>query len=191
MKSAVSQARRMGGRRAAAALAGLLVATAPADAEGVTAQALRAAFLYNFAMFSEWPADALAPRQRLLMCVVGDVAVADALGQIIKGHLIEDHELAVTVLKVGDSASACHLLYVGASEIKRSAGLLVSAKRTFTVSDADGFAESGGVAQLIVENDRMRVAINVAAAHRTRLNISSKLLSLATIVRDDRRGRVP
>jgi YfiR/HmsC-like len=59
------------------------------------------------------------------------------------------------------------------------------------VSDADGFAQSGGVAELIVENDRMRFAINVASAHRTRLSISSKLLSLAIIVNDGGKGKVP
>ena len=48
----------------------------------------------------------------------------------------------------------------------------------------NSFAESGGVAQLIVENDRMRFAINIASAQRVRLNISSKLLSLAKIVKD-------
>jgi hypothetical protein len=167
--------------------------TSLASAEGLTAAALRAAFLYNFAKVSQWPADALAPGQRLSLCVVGDAAVADALGQTIKGHAIEDHELMVTVLKVDESSSGCHLLYVSASEIKRAAALLLGAKRApvFTVSDADGFAESGGVAQLIVENGRMRFAVNVAAAHRTRLNISSQLLSLATIVKDDRNGRVP
>ena len=187
------QAPRTKGRCVAAALAALLMTSAPADAQGVTAPALRAAFLFNFAKFSEWPADALAPGQRLSLCVVGDAAVADALGQTIKGHNIEGHELTVTILTVDESASACHLLYVSASEIKRSARLLLSAKRTsvFTVSDADGFAQSGGVAELIVENDRMRFAINVASAHRMRLNISSKLLSLATIVKEDRIGRVP
>jgi hypothetical protein len=188
-----SWARRTGGRRAAAAFSALLLASAPAGAQGVTAPALRAAFLFNFAKFSEWPADALAPGQRLSMCVVGDAAVADALGQTIKGHVIEGHELTVTVLRVDESASACHLLYVSTSEIKQSARLLLAAKRAavFTVSDADGFAQSGGVAELIVENDRIRFAINVASAHRMRLNISSKLLSLATIVKDDRNGRVP
>jgi hypothetical protein len=167
--------------------------TAFASAQTATAPALKAAFLYNFAQFVEWPADALAPGQRLAMCVVGDAAVADALGQTIKGHAIEGHELTVTVLKVGEPASGCHLLYVSASEMKRSAGLLLSAKdaSVFTVSDANNFAESGGVAQLIVENDRMRFAINIASAQRGRLNISSKLLSLARIVKDDRNMRIP
>jgi hypothetical protein len=162
-------------------------ATLLAGADTVAAAALKAAFLFNFAKFSEWPADALAPGQRLAMCVVGDAAVADALGQTIKGHTIEGHELTVGILKPEESAAGCHLLYVSAPTIKRSAALLLAAKgaSVFTVSDADNFAESGGVAQLIVENDRMRFAVNIASAQRGRLNISSKLLSLAKIVKDN------
>jgi len=92
-----------------------------AGGDTVAVAALKAAFLYNFVKFSEWPADALAPGQRLTMCVVGDSAVADALGQTIEGHAIDGHELVVAILKVDDSASACQLLYVSGSQIKRSA----------------------------------------------------------------------
>jgi hypothetical protein len=185
------QARRIWFRapgRGVAVLAALLLAGGPTEAQGVSGPALRAAFLFNFPKFSTWPSDALAPGQRLAMCVVGDAAVADALGQTIKGHAIEGHELTVTVLTTDESAAACHLLYVSAPEIKRSAALMLSVKSAsvFTVSDADGFAESGGVAQLIVEDKRIRFSINVAAALRRRLTISSKLLSLATIVKDSR-----
>jgi hypothetical protein len=159
-----------------------------ASAQTASAPALKAAFLYNFAKFSEWPGDALAPGQQLAMCVVGDASIADALSQTIKGRAIEGHELTVTVLKPDASASGCHLLYVSSSEIQRSAGLLLGARNApvFTVSDADKFAESGGLAQLIVEHDRMRFAINIACARRGRLILSSKLLSLAKIVKDDR-----
>lgn len=159
----------------------------PFAAAQMTEPALKAAFLHRFVKFVEWPADALAPGQRLAMCVVGDAAVAHALAQAIKGHPIEGHDLAVTVLKAKESASGCHLLYVSASEMKRSAALLLAARgaSVFTVSDADSFAESGGVAQLIVENNRIRFAINVASAQRGRLNISSRLLTLATIVNGD------
>jgi len=156
------------------------------SAQTATAPALKAAFLYNFAKFSEWPPDALAPGQRLTLCVIGDAGVADALSQTIKGHAIEGHELTVTIRTADESAAGCHLLYVSASQTKRSAGLLLGAIDTsvFTVSDADGFAESGGIAQLMVENDRIRFAINIASVQRGRLNISSKLLSLAKIVKD-------
>jgi hypothetical protein len=157
-----------------------------AGGDTVAVAALKAAFLYNFAKFSEWPTDTLAPGQPLAMCVVGDAAVADALGQTIKGHALDGHELTVAVLKVDESASACHLLYVSAIDTKRSAVLLQSTRSlpVFTVSDADRFAESGGVAQLIVENDRMRFAINLDAVQRTRIHVSPKLLSLARIVKD-------
>jgi hypothetical protein len=180
-------------RLAAVAATTVCAFTSSAWAQSATAPALKAAFLYNFAKFSEWPADALAPRQRLALCVVGDTAIADALGYTIAGHTIEGHELTVTVRTVNESAAGCHLLYVSASQVKRSAGLLQSAKgaSVFTVSDSNGFAESGGVAQLIVENDRMRFAINIAAAQRVRLTISSKLLSLATIVKDSSDVRTP
>jgi hypothetical protein len=167
-------------------MAGAFPVRVLAGSDAVAVSVLKAAFLYNFAKFSEWPADVLAPGQRLAMCVVGDAAVADALGDTIKGHVIDGHELTVAVLEADESASGCHLLYVSASEAKRSAVLLLSARSlsVFTVSDADRFAESGGVAQLIVENDRMRFAINLEAAQRGRVQLSSKLLALAKIVKD-------
>jgi len=174
-----------------AVLAASLVVAVPArmmaGGDTVAPSALKAAFLFNFAKFSEWPADVLAPAQRLSLCVVGDTAIADALTQTIKGHAIDGHELTVTVLRSDGSASGCQLLYVAASEVKRSAALLAGVRSApvFTVSDADHFSESGGVAQLIVDHDRMRFAINIASAHRARLIISSKLLSLAQIVKDE------
>jgi hypothetical protein len=169
-------------------MVGAVPARALARGDTVALAALKAAFLYNFAKFSAWPADVLARGQRLTMCVVGDGAVADALGQTIAGHAIDGHELIVAILKVDESASGCQLLYVSGAEIKRAAALLTGAMdgSVFTVSDADKFAESGGVAQLIVENDRMRFAINLDAAQRGRVHLSSKLLALAKIVKDNR-----
>lgn len=173
-------------RRLAAMFAALLLSSAPVVAQGVTAPALKAAFLYNFANFAEWPADALAPGQPLSLCVVGDNAVADALEQTIRGRGIDHHELTVEVIKADGPIGSCHLLYVSGLDAKRAGQLLDSLKNTsiFTVSDGDRFAEMGGVAQLILENGRMRFAVNVGAAHRANLRISSKLLSLATIIKD-------
>src|SRR5947207_15614093 len=71
----------------------------PTYGQSATAAALTSAFLYNFAKFTEWPSDSLTPGQRLTLCVIGDNAVADALGLTIKGHAIEGHELTVEVLK--------------------------------------------------------------------------------------------
>jgi len=158
-----------------------------AAAESVTAPTLKAAFLYNFAKFAEWPASALAPGQRLSLCVVGDNAVAEALEQTIKGRGVDSHELTVEIVKADGPIRSCHLLYVSGLERKQAGQLLTSLKSTavFAVSDADHFAEMGGVAQLIQDNGRMRFAVNIEAARRAQLKISSKLLSLAQIVKDD------
>jgi hypothetical protein len=173
--------------RLAVALAALLLWCAPVRAQGVTAPALKAAFLYNFANFTEWPADVLAPGHRLSLCVIGDNAVADALEQTIKGRGVDNHELTVTVIKAADGPILlCHLLYIGGVDTKRTDQLLfaLSGTSVFTVGDGDRFAELGGVAQLILESGRMRFGINVEAARRAHLKISSKLLSLAKIIKD-------
>jgi hypothetical protein len=152
-----------------------------------TAAAVTSAFLYNFAKFTEWPADALAPGQRIALCVIGANAVADALEQTIKGHTIEGHELTVEMVKPDGSVRSCHVLYASGLDEKRSLQLIETLKAApvLTASDADRFAELGGVAQLILEGGRMRFVINVTAAQRARLQLSSKLLSLARIVRDE------
>jgi len=96
-------------------------------------------------------------------------------------------KLPDTVIKTADGPTgSCHLLYVSGFDAKRSDELLfaLTGAPIFTISDEVRFAEKGGVAQLIVENGRVRFAINMDAARRARLKISSKLLSLATIIKD-------
>jgi hypothetical protein len=177
----------MARRRLTAALLALLISTVPAGAQSVTAPALKAAFLYNFAKFTEWPVTALAPRQKLALCVLGDNVVADALERTIASRMVDDHELSVEIIKLDGSTRSCQLLYVSGLDSAQTSQLLAALKGAaiFTVSDRDRFAEMGGVAQLIFENDRMRFAINVGAANRTKIKISSKLLALAQIVKDE------
>jgi len=181
------RARRAWARLAVVLAALLLLWSAPVRAQRVTAPALKAAFLLNFANFVEWPADALGSGQRLSLCVIGDTAVADAIQQTIKGRSVDDHALTLSVIKTADGPTgSCHLLYVSGFDAKRSDELLfaLTGAPIFTISDEVRFAEKGGVAQLIVENGRVRFAINMDAARRARLKISSKLLSLATIIKD-------
>ena len=157
------------------------------SAQTATAAAVTSAFLYNFAKFTQWPPDTLAPGQRIALCVIGDSAVAEALEQTIKGHTIESHELTVEVVTPDSLLRSCHLLYVSGLDDKRSTQLIQTLKSApvFTASDGSLFAERGGIAQLILDHGRMRFAINVGAAQQARLQISSKLLSLAQIVRED------
>jgi hypothetical protein len=164
----------------------LLWLGAPLTAQTAGISKVKAAFLYNFAKFAEWPAETLPPGQRLQLCVVGDDAVADALEETIKGRAIEGRELSVRVVGSDSVLRSCHLVYVDGRDARRSSQLIAALKGApvLSVGDGDKFAELGGVAQLVLEQDRMRFAVNVTAAERARLRLSSKLLSLASIVRD-------
>src|SRR4029078_2653324 len=97
--------------------------------------------------------------------------VADALEQTIKGRGVDNHELVVQVIKPEGPIRSCHLLYVSGLDAKRTSDLLtaLSVTAVFPVGDGDRFAQMGGVAQLILENDRMRFGMNVEAARRARL----------------------
>lgn len=176
------------GRSCCLVVALLSVSAASAVAQTAAVSKVKAAFLYNFAKFAQWPAESLPPGQRLQLCVVGDDAVADALEQTIKGRAIEGHELSVRVVATDAVLRSCHLVYVDGRDARLSSQALDAVKgaAVLSVGDGDKFAELGGVAQLVLEQDRMRFSVNVTAVERARLRLSSKLLSLASIVREHR-----
>jgi hypothetical protein len=168
--------------------------TSSASAQTATAPALKAAFLYNFAKFTEWPADVLAPGDPLVLCVINDSAVGEMLVDLTKGRSIDGHTLVVSTMKPDSTALAsCRLLFLAGLDATRSGALLesVGGKPILTVSDLDKFAQLGGVANFFVENGTMRFAINLEAAQHAGVHLSSKLLSLAKIVKDDRNVRIP
>jgi hypothetical protein len=170
-------------------MAGLCVGAVPAGAwaQSVTETELRAAFEFSFVKFTEWPADVVRPGSAVTLCVVDSKPLATALQRVVAGHAVAGHELRVVLLKPGESARACQIVDVGGLDAKGQAQLLFDLKSTavLTVGDAPHFAERGGVAQLFVEDNRMRFGINVSAAQRARLQLSSKLLSLAKLIEDE------
>jgi hypothetical protein len=160
-----------------------------ASAQSATAPALKAAFLYNFAKFTEWPADALAPRDPLALCVMNDHDVGDMLVDVTKGRTIDGHALVVSTVKPESAELAlCRLLFMSGLDLPRTRALVaaVDGKPVLTVSDVDKFAQLGGVASFFVEDGTMRFTVNLDAARRAGVRLSSKLLSLARIVKDDR-----
>lgn len=146
---------------------------------------MKAAFVYNFAKFVGWPADALPSAAPLHVCI-GDRGVADAFEQIVAGRPIGQHP--VVVLRVGPTTPlrACHVLYLGDLDVARSLAVLaiVRGAPVLSMSDFEQFTTLGGVAHLFVQDGKMRFAINVESAQRARLRLSSRLLNLATIVKD-------
>jgi hypothetical protein len=170
------------------ALAATLIA-APGIAAGNGADvasdvAMTAAFLYNFAKFTEWPA--LASGAPIIVCIVGDERIADSFVETVRGQNISGHTLEVRRPSESNTWRACHLLFIADAETRRSAGGLGGIKTlpVLTVSDGKGFAQVGGIIELFVEGGRMRFAINVEAAERSGLHLSSRLLGLAKIIRN-------
>jgi hypothetical protein len=171
------------------ALAGTLCSPPPSYAigEAVGSAAVKAAFLYNFAKFAEWPADSIAPGAPLIACT-NDTAVADSLAQLLKGHDVNGRTVEVRRISA-DSVQlrGCHMLYLWNMNAAQSRRLIdaLNGAAVLTVSDFNRFAALGGIVQFIDGNGRLRFAINIAAMHRQRLLLSSKLLSLASIVEDE------
>jgi YfiR/HmsC-like len=146
---------------------------------------LKAAFVVNFTKFADW--SSLAPDSPIVMCVVGDEPVAAALAAITRGQQIGGHPIQLLRLPAPPPPAPCHVLWVPATAVPAAGEMLrtVRDRLVLTVSDAARFALSTGIIELYVDNGRMRFAINVTAAQRSHLKLSSRLLGLARIVRDD------
>jgi hypothetical protein len=160
----------------------LLAAGVDVTAQAVTQPELRAAFLYNFAKFTEWPGDPV-PTSPLTLCVIDDSAVEDALGNLVGAGTINGRPATVSRDPGGAALRACHVLYLGEGTGGRTAAILDSLQgaSVLTVSTGDGFIRSGGMVGLFVEDGRMRFAINPDAAQRAGVRLSSWLLQLAKI----------
>jgi hypothetical protein len=146
--------------------------------------AVKAAFLYNFAKFAEWPAlPAAAP---IVVCVVGDDGIATAFAETVRGQNISGHTLEVSHSKDNTAWRGCQLLFVADRESKQFAAAKggIKGQPVLTVSDSKGFAQAGGVIELFIEDGRVRFAINLDAMEQTGVRLSSRLLGLARIVRN-------
>lgn len=145
---------------------------------------VKAAFLYNFARFTSWPAsDASA----FNVCILGDNPFDGAV-DALREKLV--HGLPLTVSYINDTSSAadCQLLYVSRSLANRADRIIAELGRlpVLTISDMEGFIRHGGIIGFLSIDSRIRFEINVTAASESGLSISSKLLSLATTVRSGR-----
>lgn len=168
--------------------AGILPALC-APAQVLDEYQVKAAFLYNFAKFVEWPPEAFrTPKDPILVCVLGRNPFGNALEDAIRGKSIAGRTFAYRHVSDAESASACQILFVGWEESKHFRALLESLKPMgiLTVGEAQGFAAGGGVINFKLDEGRVRFEINVDAAEHEQLHISAKLLSLAQIVKTEK-----
>ena len=146
---------------------------------------IKAAYLYNFAKFVEWPAEVLAdPSLPLSICIFGKDPFGDAL-DTIRDKIVKGRKLVIRQYSGIEDLKECHIIFISPSEKKNLAGILEKIKdmHMLTVSDMEGFADRGGMITLNKAENKIRLEINLDAAQQSGLKVSSKLLKLATIIK--------
>lgn len=158
-----------------------------AQAKTANEYEVKAAFLYNFAKFVEWPASAWSsPKQPFTFCVLGKDPFGSALDDAVVGKTIADRPISVVRAGRIKDLPECQIVFVSTSESLKSPEILAGlrGRNVLVVGEAEDFACSGGTIQFVLEGNHVRFAINPDAAERAKLKISSKLLALAVVVRD-------
>jgi hypothetical protein len=143
---------------------------------------IKAAFLFNFARFVDWPPQAVPqPTSPIVFGILGDNPFHDELARTIRDKKVDEHPMAVKEFKSAAQATNCHILFISTSEKKRLPEILKTLKGSsvLTVSETDRFTEDGGMINFVLQGTKIRLQINNAAATQAGLKISSKLLSIA------------
>lgn len=148
---------------------------------------VKAAFLVNFAKFAEWPAGSLqAEASAVSICVLGRDPFGELLEKTVAGRSVGGRPIVIQRHSDVDGARACHVLFIASSESDRLALILdrLAGQPVLTVGESGGFARRGGVIGLVVEDNLARFEVNLHAAKRKGLLLSSKLLGVARVVED-------
>lgn len=143
---------------------------------------VKAAFLYNFAKFVEWPSDSFdGPGEPVTLCVLGDDPFGESLDTVVRGESLNGRPFVVHRTRDLREARACHVVFVPASESRRQGEILGTLRGAgvLTVGEGQGFLTDGGVIRFVLDQNRVRFEVNLDAAGAHQLRLSSKLLRLA------------
>jgi hypothetical protein len=170
-----------------AAVFGLIFALTSFGVEGRQEQSVdeyrvKAAFLFNFAKFVEWPPEVLQdPSDPFAICVLGHDPFGRALDDIVAGKKIDGRAVAVRRISDPRQSVACRILFVSSSEPKRVLAVLAAMNQVgvLTVGESGNATAEGMIINLTVEDGRVRFGINMDSVGSEKLRFSSKLLSLA------------
>jgi len=145
---------------------------------------VEAAYLSNFGRFVEWRARPVAG-ETFNICVLGPDPFGNLLDSALKGEAIANSSMAAKRIAVAEDASSCRIVFISSSKEAQLPGILATlgASNSLTVSDMPEFARRGGMIQFVIEGNRVRFEINLNAAQRAGLSLSSQLLKLAVAVR--------
>jgi len=167
-----------------AAVAFALAFTPHAQAQRAEAPetSVKAAFLYKFAGYIEWPEKAFAAAEApFVIGVLGSDDVAADLGRIVPGRSIAGHPVVVRRLKEGEPLRGVHLLFVGKDESARLSAILKAAQQqgVLAVTESERGLEAGSAINFVVSEDRVGFEVSLEAAEKSGHRISSRMLAVA------------
>jgi hypothetical protein len=160
----------------------------PLEASGQTTTSqeyhVKAAFLFNFAQFVQWPTNAFAEAKApLVIGVIGEDPFGAVLDEIVRGESVNGHPLLVQRYRRAAEIKACHILFINEPDRKRLEETLTLTKGAsiLTVGETGEFTRLGGMVQFFTESGKIRFQINVETTQRSNLEVSSRLLRLARL----------
>jgi hypothetical protein len=160
--------------------AGLFTA---AQAQSMEEHEAKAALLFKILTFVKWPSDA---NRELVIGFVGADPTSYAMQRLVGDKTVNGKPVVVRRLEADSDLKSVQALYIGASQAKNISSLLerVRGGSVLTVGEVEGFGQHGGVVNLLLNNGKMRFEVNPNSAERAHLQVSSRILSLATLVSD-------
>lgn len=164
-----------------------LAAGVPANNQEVIDEyQVKALFLYNFTKFFAWPKD--PAEDSFCIGTIGQDPFSGALEQVVQKRASSGRTFHVEHYRTAAEARNCHIVFIPASDVKRIRAALdvLAGSSVLTVGESAGFCENGGIVNFALIEGTVRFEINPAAAARAGLRVSSKLLNLARIAREQR-----
>ena len=146
---------------------------------------VKAAYVYNFTKFVEWPArDFANPTAPIALCVLDDPSFVSELNRIVKGKAVANHPINVVSVQTPKQSRNCHVLFINSSHAEQSRHIIEVLRdaNVLTVGETTGFVEDGGIINFVLQDDRVQFQVNHKAAKEAGLSISSRLLALARVV---------
>jgi len=149
---------------------------------------VKAAFIYNFLLFTEWPEDFFESEDDPIdICILGENPFENHLNAIAESKKAKERNIKIRLINTVEEAEGCAVLFVSRSQEKQVEKIIASLdkKPVLTVADVENFSEAGGMVQLILVENKVNFVVNLKALNEAGLKMSSKLLDLAQYVIQD------
>jgi uncharacterized protein DUF4154 len=157
-----------------------------AESDDVLEQRVKAAFLYKFAGYVDWPPASFAGVDTpITIGVIGSEPLAAELAQVVTGRTVSNRSIAVRRIKAGETLAGVHILFIGSAERARLGQHASNAQAhsVLTVSESEGALEQGSMINFVVADRRVRFEVALDSAEKGGLRLSSRLLAVAQQVR--------